>query len=286
MTMPDNPALPEAVAVATENVDWSAGIETIAPLADALIKASRECDLPDINAIFHALPPVPADIADEAEAAVESAYDAAISALPIMRTFVRSQPVKLLRGLVELSFAAGRAGDDAEAWHDEMNEALVDGFGFENTPEGPHRSSQDHSATAINALERAFKAGCAQREIDQATGPSRPLTVAKAYALIYRDEAECAADLAACWVGSAVARTAFRVASRHAVTAAEAALVAIEAFRAEGMPVPLTVAAEALDRARVGVEERRSAEEDAKAREAAAADQLAALFANLADADA
>lgn len=270
----DLPALPESVSVAIDAIDWANGLETLTPLSAALIEASRACELPDLDLLCQSLPLPPDEIAEQAEARIEALYGAAIDATPIMRTFARARPAQVLGKLAELSFAAGRAGDDEWLHAIEAGDALEDAF--------PPREGQSVRwlDRARAALDRAFEAGRAQREIDAATAPSRALVLAKAYAAIYAAEAACPEDLSPGWVESAVARTAFRIASRHAITAAEAALVAIEAYRAEGMAVPLTVAGLALDRGKLGESERNLAEAEANERKAAVDEQMAALFAD------
>lgn len=201
--------------------------------------------------------------------------DEPLPVMPILRTFAQARPVRVLQGLAELSFVAGRAGDEPLEWREEAEEALIDAFKFERV------SRIDWFDTARAALERAYEAGVAQREIDLTVDGQpneRALAVARAQATIYADEIDHPSEACPSAIDSAAGRVAFKLAERHPVSAPEAALIAMAAFRAEGLIPSIEVAARTLDRARFGHAERVATEERAARRAQRAAASAAALF--------
>jgi hypothetical protein len=194
--------------------------------------------------------------------------------LPILRTFAQARPVRVLSGLAELSFVAGRAGDDAFDWAIEADDALIDAFRFEKI------SRADWLTTAKAALTRAFDAGAAQRKIDNAEKSPTPhsLTVARAHAVIYRDEIGHPSETRPAAIDSAVGYVAKKLAERHPLTSAEAAYVAMQAFEDEGLIPSLHVAHWALDRAEAGCAERLAVERLAEMRAEAAHNAASRIF--------
>lgn len=113
-------------------IDWANGPAVVTPLREAMIEATRDCEPFELDDIFAALPPVPTEIADVAETALDEAHDAAIAATPILRTFARAKPIRLLTGLAAFSFEAGGAGDGEWAHGAELSDALLDAFRWPN----------------------------------------------------------------------------------------------------------------------------------------------------------
>src|SRR5690348_14497940 len=88
--------------------------------------------------------------------------------IAILRTLVANSKTHVLSGLAELSYVAGREGDDEWEHAAEAEEALIDAF-FVKNPEaigGKPRFQRYLKARAT--LTAAFQGGCAQREIDLA----------------------------------------------------------------------------------------------------------------------
>jgi hypothetical protein len=224
----------------------------------------------------------------------EEPYDGPISHL---RTFVLHSKTKVLSGLAELSYVAGRLGDDEWEWAVEAELALMDAF-FAKPGKidvnGP-RLRRYVSAQAI--LSAAFQGGRAQREIDMAvTGsPSRgvyharqlgeganvseqPLAVARARATIYLSEIQFSDERHPRAIESAIHRVAVKVAMRHAITVPEAAYCALKAFEELGLVADWSTAAEALEGAASGHAEREAEEEDARERAVEMTNATACLF--------
>lgn len=199
--------------------------------------------------------------------------DFPLEPMRVMPEFASHRPVRLLSGLAELSFVAGREGDDEIAWSAEADEALRLAFDV-NSSWGDR---------AMSALRRAFESGRAQRAIDrrEADPPASVVEIARAYAIVYcaevdfpgRDDCPSAID-------SEIGRVAYRLAERHTLSPAEAAYAALTAFHATKLAGSLEAAEIALNRAEAGHAERiaaqsrraaRTAECSARAREAVAA---------------
>lgn len=227
----------------------------------------------------------------------EEPFDGPIA---IMRTFVLRCKTKVLTALAELSYVAGREGDDEWAWAAEAEGALIDAFFAKPgkiSPTGP-RGRRYESAYAT--LSSAFHGGRAQREIDLAlTGrarailqepcdgrqfregvrvPEQALAVARARAVIYLSEIEFADERHPHAIESAIHRVAVKVARRHAVTEAEAAYCALKAFEELGLVADWSTAAEALAGAASGHAERQAEEEDARERAVEITNATAGLF--------
>lgn len=193
---------------------------------------------------------------------------------PVLRTFAQAASIRVLSGLAELSYVAGREGDDFTDWSLEADEALIDAFKFERVR---HVAWLD---TAKAALRRAFEAGEAQREIDQSASslPERTFAVARAHATIYRDEIDFPDEACTSAIDAAISRVAYKLAERHPISAAEAAHAAIQAFRDEEMTPSIEVAGHALNRAFAGRAERLGLEMRARNREAAVTAALARVL--------
>lgn len=206
----------------------------------------------------------------------EGVFDdvAADTPIPILRTFAQRATVKVLSGLAELSFVAGREGDDEWEWREEAGEALVDAFRFERV------TRVNWFDTALGALHRAFEAGVAQRKIDLAApSPSvRVVEVARAHAVIYADEIDFADEACPSAIDAAISHVAYKIAERHSVTPAEAAHVAMLAFKAEDLRPSLKVASQALQRAEAGYAERVAEQTDATRRAETARQVAAEIF--------
>jgi len=215
--------------------------------------------------------PEPAAAAAESDSAADVAE---LATVPILRTFAQAKPIKVLSGLAELSFVAGREGDEFDDWMDEADEALIDAFGFEKSGS----TEWVHSARA--ALRRAFEAGEAQRRIDLEgkAPPARTMEIAQARALIYREEIEHPSEGCPAAIDAAVAHVAYKLAEAHPVIAAEAAYAAMRAFRTCGMAPSVEVAGRAMDRARAGEAQRLACENHAAERSCAAIDAATAIF--------
>jgi hypothetical protein len=227
----------------------------------------------------------------------EDQFDGPIA---ILRTFVLNTKVKLLSGLAELSYVAGRQGDEEWQWATQADDALIDAFFVKNPEAMGGKPRFERYLKAQATLAAAFQGGRAQREIDLAlTGrartfsdgpmdgrqvpegvviPGRALAMARAYATLYLCEIEFAADRHPHAVESEIWRVAKKVAWRHPVTAPEAAYCALKAFEDAGLTADWGTAAEALSGAASGVLEREAEEEDARERAATVDAATAGLF--------
>lgn len=203
---------------------------------------------------------------------------------PILRSFAQSTKVKVLSGLAELSYVAGREGDDEWAWATEAEDALIDAF-FNKPGEWNSKSTRYQRLATIQAtLAAAFRGGCAQREIDLAlAGPDGPhrytsrqnrdvvvseraMAHARAHAVIYADEIQFPLDRHPENIRREIGYVATKIAQRHPVTKAEAAYCALAAFEGHGLAASLETAAWALDRAASGHAEREALEANAEER--------------------
>lgn len=227
----------------------------------------------------------------------EEPFDAPIA---IMRTFVLHSKTKVLSGLAELSYVAGREGDDEWEWSVEAGEALVDAFFASPLAPNTVHPRNARFQTAHATLAAAFHGGRAQREIDLAligrartildepcdgrqiregvNVPEQALAVARARATIYLSEIEFPGDRHPHAIESAIHRVAVKVARRHAVSEAEAAYCALKAFEELGLVADWSTAAEALEGAASGCAEREAEEERTRKRAAEMANATACLF--------
>jgi hypothetical protein len=214
----------------------------------------------------------------------------------ILRTFALQNKVKVLAGLTELSYVAGREGDDELAWADEADEAIIDAFAKSSPVRGGSPRSE-RLGDARAALTAAFRGGAAQREIDIAVSgrarihdyapghlregvivPDRALAVARAHATIYLSEVEFQMDQHPSAIEAEIGYVAAKVAQWHPVTDAEAAYCALKAFEEAGLATTFEAAAWALDRAQSGRAEREAQEAKARARGADITNATAGLF--------
>ncbi|MFA7596934.1 MAG: hypothetical protein WCY92_11325 [Novosphingobium sp.] len=190
MFISENPALPESLAVVVE-----AAISDIAnaspddvpaildPMREEWIDAVQDGIKVDPAAVYAAFPPLPADIADAAEAALDEAHDAAISAMPISLTFADANPIRVLSGLRVLAFEDGKHGKDYYVWHHDAAMALCAAM---RLPEGPIPPRYDQ---IMAALESAFEDGRKAGGIEDDPPPVRTVH--------YMDRVESARDTAA-----------------------------------------------------------------------------------------
>jgi hypothetical protein len=216
-----------------------------------------------------------------------------------MRTFVLHSKTKVLLGLAELSYVAGREGDDEFAWATEADDALIDAFLMKTAPcSGGPRVDRMNRVRAT--LAAAFRGGRAQRDIDLAligrartiieepcdgrqiregvSVPEQALATARAHATIYLSEIEFPGDRHPHAVESEIWRIAKKIAWRHPVTTAEAAYCALRAFEDAGLTADWSTAAEALDGATSGHAEREAEEEHERERAAEIEAATAGLF--------
>ena len=272
--VPLNSAIADALAIinlagARSPDEIEAALE---PLARAIVQAMAGAERVDISDILGRLE-IPAGHADCVDGILDRALEEGRQRMPIMRTFALARPVRVLQGLAELSFVAGRAGDNEWDWSEELDEALIDAFYFQRV------SRVDWLEKARAALRRAFDAGVAQSEIDQVDGiADRSMNVARAHAYIYWDECEFPGDSCPSAIDSAIGAVAYKLAEYHPLSPAEAAYAAITAFNAEGMRPSIEVADYALDRARFGHAERVAVEDCARRRAALAHEAAVSIF--------
>jgi len=213
--------------------------------------------------------------------------------IAIMRTFVLHTKVKTLSGLAELSYVAGREGDDDWEWAAEADDALFDAFGW---PVG-HGTRARRFAAVKRALSFAFYGGRAQRVIDvevagrigpailevsprqlKATVCDRAMGLARAHATIYADEIVFDADRHPHAIEMEIGYVATKIAQRHAVTDAEAAYCSLKAFEERGFEITFEAAETALDRAAAGRADREANEADMRERAAGIELATAGLF--------
>jgi hypothetical protein len=223
----------------------------------------------------------------------EAPYDGPIA---ILRTFVLQTKVKVLSGLAELSYVAGREGDDEWEWAAEAEDALIDAF-FAKNPEAAWPGPRFKRYLAVREiLAAAFRGGAAQRAIDLgvtggdgshrysarqirgATVSEPAIAVARAYAVIYLSEVEFPLDRDPENVRREIGYVATKVAQWHHVTDAEAAYCALKAFEERGLETSLEAAAWALDRAASGRAEREAREANALVRATKISAATAGLF--------
>lgn len=157
MSIDPEPALPEAVEVAIEtaaaalaSVQPDAVPAILDPVREAWLDAVRDGEDVDVDAVYAGFPPLADDIADAAERVLDDAHDDAIAAIPILLTFVDSNPCRVLSGIRVLSFEAGKAGDDFDDWRNEATTALIAAM---QLPEGPIPLRLD---LLLDAMEDAF----------------------------------------------------------------------------------------------------------------------------------
>jgi hypothetical protein len=227
----------------------------------------------------------------------EEPFDGPIA---IMRTFVLHSKTKVLSALAELSYVAGREGDDEWEWSLEAGEALIDAFFASPLPPNTVHPRNARFQTAQATLAAAFQGGRAQREIDLALigrartlmeepcdgrqipegvrVPDGALSMARAYATIYLCEIEFPDERHPHAIEMEIWRVAKKVAWRHAVTGPEAAYCALKAFEDAGLQADWSTAAEALNGAASGLAEREAEEERTRERAADMANVTAGLF--------
>lgn len=186
----ENPALPEPISLALSNLNLDGATpddiaDRLLPLREAMIEASRECENFDVFDIFDAFPPLPANLVDAAEVAIDEAHEASITATPVLRHFARLSGPRKLQGLALLSFLAGRDGDDDWGHSIELEDALLDAFTF---PEGKKLCGAFTAAQSF--IRRNFYAGQAVRAAEQAKPDEEAQALAHAYAVVMRAELE------------------------------------------------------------------------------------------------
>lgn len=157
----ESPALPESVRVAVEIAATAlpsataSDVPTIMfPLREAWLEAVEYGEQVDGFAIADAITRLPDD---DADAAVDQflceTWDDAIRSMPILLTFVEMSPPRVLSGIRVLSFEAGKAGDDRDAWQNDCAMAL---FAALKLSEGP---PPQHYEWLLQTMEKAFDEG-------------------------------------------------------------------------------------------------------------------------------
>ena len=166
---------------------------------------------------------------------------------PFLGTRVRGARAKLLSCLVELSFIAGRAGDDLDEWEFDMDSAVEEAFGKLR----PERRSK-----VADFLHDAFQAGRVNGELDRTEVPTEAMELARAYALIHEADIQFECErlpISNHWKASYIAH---KVACRRAVTPHQAVKAAVAALEERGFRCLPARVAEVVGRAVDGERER------------------------------
>jgi hypothetical protein len=186
----EEPALPEPVSVAIDaaaaklsNCKTTDVPAILDPLHDALIDAAEDGETVDIDAICAAFPPLPSEIADAAESALDAIIGDVINHTPAMIRFAEARPRRCLAGLRTLSYEAGRGGDALHVWRSQAITALALTMRLGEGPIPPRLSQ------VLAILEDAFFDGRQVGGIDD----DPPRRVTESY-LARRAQAREAAD--------------------------------------------------------------------------------------------
>lgn len=183
---------------------------------------------------------------------------------PVLTTFAKAEErARTLSALGELSFVAGRAGDDFDDWVTDMLGAVDEAF--------PNlRLNRDRRARLCVALCDIFKAGTQQRSIDEAGRPAEALRFARGWAVCheFRCEHEYGGERSPNSHKWAAATFAHKLARYLPITAQEAAACVLEALAERSYRVPMAGGDVVLEAAERGVEERLATEAYERADEA------------------
>lgn len=183
MNSTDDFPLPHDVAVAITSANGAltsaipSDVPTILyPIREAWLEAVESGERVDGFAIADAIPRLPnADVDAAVDAFLRETWSDAIRSIPIMLTFVEANPCRVLSGIRVLSFEAGKAGDEFEAWRVEAETALIWAM---NLPEGPIPLRLD---LLMDAMEDAFFDGrrVGGIEGDPLAAPPHPVYAAR-----------------------------------------------------------------------------------------------------------
>lgn len=167
---------------------------------------------------------------------------------PILTTFATAKArVHTLSALGELSFLAGRDGDEPHLWNRDMDEAIAKAYGA---------LRRERREQIKGLLRQSYNAGAVHYELDRLEVPANAMELARAYALIYETDIEFECERLPISNHWEAWKIAYRLACRLNVSPKQSVKAAITALEERGLRCLPTWVADLVARAHEGQHER------------------------------